>query len=69
MRDVNAAEAEAALAEWKRRTDRNASERDGLIRAAHEAGLNIRQIHLVSGVSRTTVYRVLGLDAGGERQS
>ena len=64
---MNAEEAETALAEWKRRIDRDASERDGLIRAAHEAGVNIRQIHLRSGVSRSTIYRVLGVDAGGEK--
>jgi transcriptional regulator of acetoin/glycerol metabolism len=65
---MNAAEARAALAEWKRRTDQDARVRDDLIRAAHEAGMNIRQIHLESGVSRTTIYRVLGVGAGGERE-
>jgi transcriptional regulator of acetoin/glycerol metabolism len=65
---VNAEEAEAALAEWKRRSDQDARERDSLIRAAHEAGVNIRRIHLISGVSRSTVYRVLGMSAGGEKE-
>jgi hypothetical protein len=66
---MNAAEAKAALAEWKRRSDQDARERDTLIRVAYEAGVNIRQIHLESGVSRTTIYRVLGVDAGGEKES
>ena len=65
---MDARDARAALAEWKRRTDRAASERDGLIRVAYEAGVNVRQIHQESGVSRTTIYTVLGMDAGGEKQ-
>ena len=60
---MDARDARAALAEWKRRTDRAASERDGLIRVAYEAGVNVRQIHQESGVSRTTIYKVLGMDA------
>jgi transcriptional regulator of acetoin/glycerol metabolism len=56
------AEAEAALADWKRRVETANAERDGLIRAAHEAGVNIRRISQLSGVSRTTVYKILGLD-------
>jgi transcriptional regulator of acetoin/glycerol metabolism len=56
------AEAEAALADWKRRIESANAERDSLIRAAHEAGVNIRRISLLSGVSRTTVYKVLDLD-------
>ena len=56
------AEAEAALADWRRRIDSANAERDSLIRAAHEAGVNIRRISQLSGVSRTTVYKVLGLD-------
>lgn len=62
MLDVKAVEAEAALADWKRRTDSANAERDGLIRAAHESGVNIRRISQLSGLSRTTVYKVLGLD-------
>jgi transcriptional regulator of acetoin/glycerol metabolism len=72
---VNAKEAEAALAEWKRRSDKDAREResliearDGLIKAAHEAGVNIRRMHLITGVSRSTIYRVLGVGAGGEKE-
>jgi len=56
------AEAETALTDWKRRIDSANAERDGLIRDAHDAGVNIRRISQLSGVSRTTVYKVLGLD-------
>jgi transcriptional regulator of acetoin/glycerol metabolism len=60
--DVATAEAEAALADWRQRIESANAERDGLIRAAHEAGVNIRRISLLSGISRSTVYKVLGLD-------
>jgi hypothetical protein len=60
------AEAEAALAGWKRRSEQVGSERDQLIRAAHAAGLNIRRIHLKSGIGRATIYRILGPDAGAD---
>jgi transcriptional regulator of acetoin/glycerol metabolism len=56
-------EAAAALDSWKQRSEQGAAERDQLIRDAHAAGMNIRQIHLRSGVGRSTIYRVLGVDA------
>ena len=59
---MDSTEAEAALTDWKRRIDSDNAERDGLIRAAHEADVNIRRISQISGVSRTTVYKILGLD-------
>lgn len=61
---METAGAEAALADWKRRMDSANAERNGLIRAAYEVGVNIRRISQLSGVSRTTVYKVLGLDQG-----
>jgi hypothetical protein len=57
------AEAEAALTEWKLRSEQVDRERDQLVRAAYRAGVNIRQIHLQSGVARSTIYRILGLIA------
>src|SRR5215469_6372634 len=63
----SAAEAETALAEWKSRGEEHDAERDPLVRAAHKAGLNINRIHKLSGVSRTTIYQILGLAAGTGR--
>ena len=60
-------EAETALAEWKSRGEEHDAERDPLVRAAHKAGLNINRIHKLSGVSRTTIYQILG-PAGGSRE-
>lgn len=61
---MGTAEAEQALTEWKRRADENAAERDALIRAAHAAGSSITRIRHLSGLSRTTVYKILGLGEG-----
>lgn len=52
-------EAMRTLETWKHRDAEHLAERDRAIRAAHEAGVNIRQIALKSGISRTTIYRVL----------
>ena len=63
-------EAETALEAWRQRREHVEAERDQLIRDAYAAGVNIRQIHLRSGIGRNTVYRVLGveLETGPERE-
>jgi predicted GIY-YIG superfamily endonuclease len=48
------------LAEWKARVKMHEAERDSLIRAARESGLNILRISHLSGLSRTTIYAILG---------
>lgn len=53
-------DAETALREWKRNFDA----RDQLVTDAHAAGLTINRIHLVTGIGRTTIYRIL--DKAGE---
>ncbi|MEY1672568.1 hypothetical protein AB4Z55_00090 [Gordonia sp. ABKF26] len=47
--------AEEALREWKRAVD----VRDRLIRDALAAGVTINRIHTLTGISRTTIYRLL----------
>jgi hypothetical protein len=54
------AEAAAALAEWKSRSAEVGRDRDPVVRAAADAGLNIRQIHLRTGIARSTIYSILG---------
>lgn len=49
------AAAEEALREWKRAVD----VRDRLIRDALAAGVTINRIHTLTGISRTTIYRLL----------
>jgi hypothetical protein len=36
--------------------------RDRLVRMANEAGIPIREISQLSGISRTTIYKILGLE-------
>lgn len=64
LRDSPATSEEAALAmeAWKRRDAGHLAERDRLVRAAKTAGVNVRQIALGMGISRTTVYAILGAE-------
>ena len=56
-------EARLALAWWKRNQD----SRDELIRAAHGLGIQIKEISQLSGLSRTTIYKILGIQEGGQQ--
>ena len=56
------ADAIDALKAWKREGDEHAARRDELVRAAREAGLSIYAIGGLSGLSRTTVYKILGVE-------
>jgi predicted transcriptional regulator len=47
-----------ALAEWKQTVGR----RDELVRLARQAGIEIMEISRLTGLSRVTVYKILGLD-------
>lgn len=63
-------EAGRALDSYRQRSEQLDAERDQLLRDARAAGMNIRQIHLRSGVGRTTIYRVLGIqpdEEGGQQ--
>ncbi len=53
-------EARAALADWKRTADR----RDEILRGAYRAGVTVTEISQITGVSRTTIYKILGLEPG-----
>jgi DNA invertase Pin-like site-specific DNA recombinase len=55
------AEAALDLEIWKRDGDDHAKRRDPLVRAAYESGITIKGISDLSGLSRTTVYKILGL--------
>ncbi|MFO7275210.1 MAG: helix-turn-helix domain-containing protein [Bacillota bacterium] len=41
--------------------------RDDLVAGAYRAGLAVRQIHLRSGISRQTIYRILARKGAGAR--
>lgn len=53
-------EIRAALAGWKRSND----QRDELVRTANEAGIQIKEISELTGLSRTTIYKILGMEGG-----
>lgn len=57
-------DAEDSLLAWREDSQRISDARDGLIREAHRAGLTINRIHTLSGVSRSTIYRLLEAEAG-----
>lgn len=59
---MGTADAEQALADWKHRTDTAAAERDSIVRAAHAAGVSINRISQITGLSRTTIYKILGME-------
>jgi hypothetical protein len=73
LRDSPQTSEEAALAmeAWKRRAAEVQAERDTLIRAVaalmkdRDGRVNVRQIALGMGISRPTVYAVLGAEAEG----
>jgi hypothetical protein len=47
---------EQRLLDWRE----NLEERDQLVRLAHDAGINKNQIHVMTGIARTTINRILG---------
>lgn len=47
--------AEADLIQWRA----NKEQRDNLVRKADKAGVSINRIHTLSGVGRSTIYRIL----------
>ncbi|MDD4865634.1 MAG: helix-turn-helix domain-containing protein [Mycobacterium sp.] len=51
--------AEAALIQWRI----NNEKRDRLVRNAKRAGININQIHALTGIGRSTIYRILATPA------
>jgi hypothetical protein len=51
------------LADWKRRSEESGAERDQLVREAKAGGMNIRRIAILSGLSRTTIYKITGRPA------
>lgn len=47
-----------ALRSWRRRRDAVAAERDRLIVTALEAGLLKEEVHVITGLGRTTIDRI-----------
>jgi hypothetical protein len=47
--------AEAALIQWRENYER----RDNLVRKAHKEQVSINRIHVLTGIGRSTIYRIL----------
>ena len=48
------------LAGWAAEQDAAGSRRDGVVRAAVEAGLSKSEVHRLAGMARTTIDRIAG---------
>src|SRR5579863_2777602 len=56
-------EAEAALQAWA------TVQRDELVHAAHQAGVSKNRIHVLTGIARTTIDRILEAPMGTTQQA
>lgn len=52
-------QAEERLIGWRVGRDAIDKQRDDIIREAHAAGVPINKIHTLTGVGRSTIYRIL----------
>lgn len=48
-------QAERDLVRWRQMNE----QRDTLVRQTHAAGLSINRIHTLTGIGRSTIYRIL----------
>jgi hypothetical protein len=55
------------LAGWAAEQDAAGSRRDGVVRAAVEAGLSKSEVHRLAGMARTTIDRIAGTLAALEQ--
>lgn len=67
MLNMELIDAAGALEDWKAQGDKLSAERDGLVRSAYQAGISVAGISGLSGLSRTTVYKILGIQEGGQQ--
>lgn len=63
LRGMTREEAEAALQAWA------TVQRDELVQAAHQAGVSKNRIHVLTGIARTTIDRILEAPMGATRQN
>lgn len=68
MAKLTADQAEVELTEWKQGIDHLNAKRDDIVRKAHRAGVNINRIHTVTGIARSTVYRIVEVPAPPARK-
>lgn len=56
--------ARQALRSWRRRSDSVTGDRDSLVRNAIGAGLSIEEVHVITGLGRTTISRITARTEG-----
>jgi len=64
MEDGRREELEAKLIQWAQ----TVATRDELIRSAVAAGITKHRVHVLTGIARTTVDKIVGLDAESGRK-
>jgi hypothetical protein len=52
-----------ALRSWRRRSDSVAVDRDPVVRTAIDAGLSKEEVHILTGLGRTTIDRIVKKEA------
>ena len=58
--ELTVRKARQTLAAWAAGQDAAGSRRDGVVRAAIDAGLSKSEVHRLTGMARTTIDRILG---------
>jgi hypothetical protein len=51
--------ARQALRSWRRRSDSVSGDRDPLVRTAIDAGLSKEEVHVLTGLGRNTIDRIM----------
>ncbi len=57
--DPRRAALESALVQWAARRQQSDETRDGLLVAAIAAGVSKHRVHILTGIARTTIDRIL----------
>lgn len=52
-----------ALRSWRRRSDSVSGDRDPLVRTAIDSGLSKEEVHVLTGLGRNTIDRILSKEA------
>jgi hypothetical protein len=58
--ELTVRKARQMLAAWAAEQDAAGSRRDGVVRAAIDAGLRKSEVHRLTGIARTTIDRIAG---------
>jgi hypothetical protein len=52
-----------ALRSWRRRSDSVSADRDSVVRTAIDAGLSKEEVHVLTGLGRNTIDRIVKKEA------